>query len=113
MRIFAFLTWALPVAAPAIRYADDPHKSYSKVHLLAYSLVLWWVDVLLAHLFFSPKQNEWTISHVLERWITEPEHSALAIPFAARINKISPNHIQGLSAVLKERGEGTVWKEAM
>jgi hypothetical protein len=83
----------LPLVAPALRYADNPNRSYWRVHLLVFTLVVWVLDVLLAHLFFSPQKGEWTISHTLERTAKSSlKHLALAL----EINRISPNHIKSI-----------------
>jgi hypothetical protein len=84
----------LPYAAPALRYYDDPNRSYWRVHLLLFTLVVYALDVVVAHLFFAPKRGEWTVSHVLERTIsTSPESLCLA----RAIDVISPGHIKNLS----------------
>jgi len=91
--VIELLLKLLPLIAPALRYADDPHRSYWRVHLLLYALVVWVLDMVLAHLFFRPQRNEWTISHTLERTaITSEKHRALAMA----INKISPRHIKAV-----------------
>ena len=92
----------LPYIAPAIRYADNPARSYWNVPLLIYTVIVAALDVIVAHLFFAPTKYEWTVSHVLERWIFDSEKSADAIRLATAINKISKDHIQGLSRALNE-----------
>lgn len=86
-----FLIVCLPLVAPALRYADNPNRSYWQVHLLAYTLVVFVLDVIFAHLFFSPQKNEWTISHTLERTALYSEKHRL---LAFKINNFSPNHIK-------------------
>ena len=86
-----FLTRCLPLVAPALRYADNPNRSLWRIDLLAYTIFVWLVDMALAHLFFSPQKNEWTISHTLERTaLLSQKHR----DFAEAINKISPGHIK-------------------
>jgi len=81
------------LVAPALRYADNPNRSYWQVHLLVYAILVWIVDMVLAHLFFSPKKHEWTVSHTLER--TAP-HSLKHWQLGEAINRISPNHIKSV-----------------
>jgi hypothetical protein len=81
----------LPLVAPALRYADNPNRPLWRVDLALYTFVIWVVDMVIAHLFFAPKKNEWTISHTLERTAhVYPQHKALALA----INRISHNHIK-------------------
>ena len=88
-----FLIKLLPYVAPALRYADDPNRSYLRVHLLVFTLVVYGLDIVVAHLFFAPKRGEWTISHVLERTAKDSlKHLTLAL----EINRISPNHIKSI-----------------
>lgn len=88
-----FLIKLLSYVAPALRYADDPNRSYWRVHLLIFTLFVFALDVVLAHLFFAPQKGEWTISHVLERTAKSSlKHLALAL----EINRISPNHIKSV-----------------
>lgn len=91
--MIAFLILCLPLIAPALRYADNPNRSYWRVHLLVYTLFVWIVDMILAHLFFDTQKGEWTISNTLER--TAP-HSRQHWFFAIEINKISPGHIKAV-----------------
>ena len=89
-----FLFTILPYIAPAIRYADNPNRPLWRLDLLVFALFVWVVDMLLAHLFFSPQRGEWTVSHTLERTaITSEKHRALALA----INLISPNHIKAVA----------------
>jgi hypothetical protein len=89
----ALLIKLLPYVAPALRYADDPKRSYWRVHLLVFTLVVYALDIVVAHLFFAPREGEWTISHVLERTAhTSPKHKALAL----EIKRISPNHFKSI-----------------
>jgi hypothetical protein len=81
----------LPLIAPALRWADNPNRSYWRVDLLVYALVVWVMDMVLAHLFFRPRSNEWTISHTLERTVFQ---SADSMRLARAINAISPGHIK-------------------
>lgn len=86
-----FLIRLLPYIAPAIRYADDPKRSYWNVPLLVYTVFVWAADMLIAHLFFAPNRYEWTVSHVLERtYNTSPDLKRLALA----INAVSPRHIR-------------------
>lgn len=88
-----FLIKLLPYIAPAIRYADDPARSYWRVHLLIFTVIVALLDAVVAHLFFKPTRYEWTVSHVLERtWRTSLELKRLALA----INAISPGHIKGV-----------------
>ena len=84
----------LPYIAPALRYADNPNRSYWRLDLLVFTLVVWIADMTIAHLFFSPQRNEWTISHTLERTVSYhwPQDKALA----RAINAISPRHIKAV-----------------
>ena len=83
----------MPYAAPALRYVDNPNRNYWRVDLLLFTLVVYALDVAIAHLFFAPKRGEWTISHVLERTAKSSlKHLALAL----EINRISPNHIKNV-----------------
>jgi hypothetical protein len=91
--VIGFLLKCLPLVAPAIRYSDNPNRSYWHVHLLVYAIIIWLLDMVLAHLFFSPKKGEWTISHTLER--TAP-HSLKHWQLGEAINKISSGHIKAL-----------------
>lgn len=56
------LTRCLPFAAPALRYSDNPNRPMWRLDLLAYTIVVWVLDMVLAHLFFSPQRGEWTFS---------------------------------------------------
>jgi len=85
------LTILLPLVAPAIRYADNPQRPYWRLDLLVYTVLVAVADVALAHLFFSPRKGEWTISHTLERTALTDERHAL---FALQINLHSPGHIK-------------------
>jgi hypothetical protein len=92
--VIALLIKLLPYIAPALRYADDPARSYWRVDLLVYTVFVWVVDMVLAALFFSPQRGEWTISHTLERTaLVSTPHKMLAL----EINRISPNHIKSIS----------------
>lgn len=91
--MIGFLLKCLPLVAPAIRYADNPNRSYWQVHLLVYAIIIWLLDMVLAHLFFSPKKGEWTISHCLERTAL---YSVRHYTLARKINEISPNHIKAI-----------------
>lgn len=83
----------MPFVAPALRYVDNPNRSYWRVDLLIFTLVVYLLDVVIAHLCFAPKRGEWTISHVLERTAKSSlKHLALAL----EINRISPNHIKSV-----------------
>jgi hypothetical protein len=83
----------LPYAASALRYYDNPNRPLWRVDLLIFTLVVFALDVVIAHLLFATKRGEWTISHVLERTVsTSPKHKALAL----EINRISPNHIKNV-----------------
>lgn len=88
-----FLIRCLPLVAPALRYADNPNRPLWRLDLLTYTLFIWLVDMVLAHLFFSPQKGEFTISHTLER--TAP-HSMRHWIFAEAINQISPKHIKAV-----------------
>lgn len=88
-----FLIKLLPYVAPALRYADDPNRSYWRVHLLVFTLVVYGLDIVAAHLFFAPQKGEWTISHTLERTAKSSlKHLALAL----EIKRISPNHFKSI-----------------
>lgn len=92
--MIALLIRLLPYITPALRYADDPNRSYWRVHLLAYTVIVWVADMVLAALFFSPQRDEWTISHTLERTaLVSTPHRMLAL----EINRISPNHIKSVT----------------
>lgn len=84
----------LPYAAPALRYVDNPNRNDWRVDLLIFTLVVYSLDVVIAHLFFAPQKGEWTISDTLERTIsTSPE----SLRLARAIDVISPGHIKNLS----------------
>lgn len=87
------------LATPALLYADDPNRSYWRVHLLAYTLLVAACDIFLAHtlwafVFGFPQRGEWTISHTLERLCIS---SQWCTNFGLRINAISPGHIKVLA----------------
>lgn len=83
----------LPYVAPALRYYDNPNRPLWRLDLLIFTLVVYLLDVVIAHLFFAPKRGEWTVSHVLERTAKSSlKHLALAL----EINRISPNHIKSI-----------------
>ena len=86
-----FLIRCLPLVAPALRYADNPNRPLWRLDLLVYAIVIWLLDMAIAHIFFDPEPTEWTISHTLER--TAP-HSLKHWSFAEEINRISPGHIK-------------------
>jgi hypothetical protein len=87
------LTPLLPLVAPALRYADNPQRPLWRLDLLVYTVLVAVADVALAHLFFSPRKGEWTISHTLERTAkTSVEHRT----FALLINHYSPAHIKAV-----------------
>ncbi len=88
-----FLIRLLPYIAPAIHYADSPNRPLWRLDLALFTLIVWWLDVAVAHLFFKPNQYEWTVSHVLERTHKE---SLDALRLALAINSISPEHISGV-----------------
>ena len=89
-----FLIRLLPLVAPALRYADDKHRNLWNLPLLAYTLFVFALDVIIAHLYFYPAKNEWTISHVLER---VAPHDPQMWRLAYWINIFSPNHIKAIS----------------
>ena len=91
--MIGFLLKCLPLVAPTIRYADNPNRSYWQVHLLVYAIIIWLLDMVIAHLFFSPQKGEWTISHTLERTSSA---SLAHLTLALEINRISPNHIKSV-----------------
>ena len=83
----------LPYIAPALRYADNPNRSYWRLDLLVFTLVVWIADMIIARLFFAPQRNEWTISHTLER---TAHYSLSSLRLAQAINAISPRHIKAV-----------------
>ena len=84
----------LPYIAPALRYADNPNRNLWRLDLMVFTLLVWIADMIIAHLFFSPQRNEWTISHALER----TAHLSLdSLRLALAINAISPRHIKAVS----------------
>ena len=86
-----FLIKLLPYIAPAIRYVDNPQRNYWRLDLLIYALIVYALDVILAHVFFSPQKGEWTISHTLARTV----HFSLdSLRLAMAIDAISPGHIK-------------------
>jgi hypothetical protein len=94
-----FLIKLLPYVAPAIRYADDPNRSYWRVHLLLYTFFVWAVDVVLAHTlmvreFGDPECGEWTISDTLERLY--PTKHPQAVRLSLAIHAVSPGHIKAV-----------------
>jgi len=102
-KVIDLLIKILPAVAPAIRYADDENRSYWKIHLLIYTILVWIADIILAHLFFSPRKGELTISDTLERTAHESVyHWMLAI----EINLESPGHINLLSYQPKKTHHG-------
>ena len=87
----------LPYVAPAIRYADDKNRSYWKLHLVVYTLIVGALDVAVAHTAWAyymgwPKRKELTISHTLERLY--PAGNLDAVRLALAINFVSPGHIK-------------------
>ena len=92
--MIGFLLKCLPLVAPAIRYADNPNRSLWRLDLLLFALLVFVLDVAIAHLFFAPRKGEWTISHTLER--TAPSGSRKHWLLAMAINNISPNHIKSI-----------------
>ena len=88
-----FLIACLPAIAPALLWADNPNRPYWRLDLLVFAVLVWLLDILLAHMFFDPQKGEWTISHTLER--TAP-HSRKHWLLAMAINNISPNHIKAV-----------------
>ncbi len=91
--MIGFLICILPFAAPALRYVDNPNRNYWRVDLLLFTLVVYALDVVIAHLFFAPQKGEWTVSHVLER---TAKSSLKHLTLALEINRISPNHIKSV-----------------
>lgn len=92
-----FLIKLLPLAAPAIRYADNPNRNHWRVDLLAYTLLVWLADMALAHTAWAyyygfPQRGEWTISHTLERLY--PAHDPKITWLVLSINFVSPGHIK-------------------
>ena len=84
---------SLWLVAPALRYADNPNRSYWQIHLLAYTILVWVIDMVIARVWFAPQPNEWTISHTLERTAgVSLRHMELALA----INRISPGHIKSV-----------------
>ena len=83
----------LPYIAPALRYADNPNRSYWRLDLLVFTLLVWIADMVVAHICFEPQKREWTISHVLER---EAAVFPEAMRLAQAINAISPRHIKAV-----------------
>ena len=81
----------LPLVAPALRYADNPNRPVWRIDLLIYTLLVWIADMVLAHLFFYPRRDEWTISHTLERYAP---YSPMYMRLAHAINEYSPGHIK-------------------
>ena len=100
---------------PALEAVDLGSKNPFKwgAAFIAYFADLTVARTIWPVIFGWPHYSEATVSHTLERLIRDPLHSDLAIPIAVRINTISPNHIQGLTAVLQERGKGTVCKPTL
>jgi hypothetical protein len=96
------IDFLLRLAAPALRFADNPNRNYRRVHLVLYTLIVALLDVLLAHtvwawFFGFPQKGEWTISHTLERLIkTDAVDRLWLFGFAFRINEISPGHIKAI-----------------
>lgn len=95
-----FILW---LATPALLYADNPNRSYWRVDLIVYTLLVWLLDMLVAHtawaMFFGmPKHNEMTISHTLERLLTDKNHPRVywLLKLAYAINSISPKHIKAV-----------------
>lgn len=92
-----FLIRLLPYVALVIRYADDPNRSYWKVWLLVYTVIVWLVDMALAHTlmvrtFGWPKRGEWTISDTLERLYPTKHPDAVRLTLA--IKSVAPGHIK-------------------
>ena len=84
----------LPYIAPALRYADNPNRNLWRLDLLVVTLLVWVLDMIVAHLFFAPQRNEWTISHTLER----TAHLSLdSLRLALAIHAVSPGHIKAVS----------------
>ena len=85
---------------PALMYVDHGQSRYFVHAVLAY-----WLDVMMAHSVFAliagwPKQNEWTISEMLERLVRDTDHPdhALFVQIALKINRLAKSqHIQGVT----------------
>ena len=88
-----FLIRLLPYIAPALKFADNPNRSYWRVDLIVFTLVVYWCDRAIANLYFHPQGNEKTISDTLER--TAPIFPNCR-KLALAINAISPGHIKVL-----------------
>lgn len=93
--IFLFLL----LLKPALRCVDGGEWRYCWAVLPA--LVL---DVLIAHttwamVFGWPERGEWTISHTLERIVSEHKHPRwlLAAAIAQEINTVQPGHIKAMT----------------
>jgi hypothetical protein len=91
--VIDFLIRLLPLIGPALRYADNPQRSYWNLPLLTYTVFVWLCDMAIAHMYFHPLKNEWTVSQTLERTAkTSPQAMFLALS----INRIAPNHIKNV-----------------
>jgi hypothetical protein len=96
------IDFLLLLAAPALRFADNPHRPMWRIDLVTHTLLVALLDVLLAHTLWAwffgfPKRGEWTISHTLERLIkTDAVDRLWLFGFALRINEISPGHIKAI-----------------
>ena len=88
-----FLIRILPYIAPALRYADNPNRNYWRLDLLIFTVIVYVLDMIVAHLFFAPRQGERTVSHTLER---TAYHSQKSFTLARKINDISPRHIKAV-----------------
>jgi hypothetical protein len=93
----------LPYIAPALRFADNQNRNYYKVHLLLYAVLVWVVDIVLAHsimvfVFGFPQGKELTISDTLERLsVTTSQKQQKALLLGRAINQVSPGHIKALA----------------
>ena len=93
--IFLFLI----LLKPALQCVEDGKWWHFWAVLPAYLL-----DVFIAHttwalVFGWPKRGEWTISHTLERIVSEHKHPRwlLAAAIANEINTVQRGHIKAMS----------------
>jgi hypothetical protein len=92
--MISLLIRLLPLIGPALRYADNPQRSYWRLDLIVFTVFVWLCDMAIAHLYFNPLKTEWTVSQTLER--TAPIFDNCK-RLALAINAQSAGHIKSIS----------------
>jgi hypothetical protein len=86
---------------PALLWESNPRRFW---YLTPIAVIAWLADMLAAHTAWaliagSPKANEWTISHTLERLTLESAPDQMFyISLARKINRMAPGgrHIKAI-----------------